>query len=150
MKKKLVKSKTQRGWELKKEHLEKKSVLPSVTVPSEALTMRDLVDRFTRGVTSVGKISKAMWLDVDHDDPDYNRMFDLDMAELQELQEEVEFNRQDAEKRLADIKKAQLDKEEREGSSREGKDTREPTDSSSPARKKKNNEPVRRDDDGED
>lgn len=61
----------------------------SMTIQGEAYTIKEVIDRATRGLgTAIAK--KAIWADAEYfDDIDLNEAQNMDLAEIQELNQEV-------------------------------------------------------------
>lgn len=78
------------GWTLRKEHMETVKDKVSVTVPNEAVTVRQLFERMGQGVSTDRVKQPTGYVDEpDHDDPDLEKLKDYDLADLQEHRERL-------------------------------------------------------------
>ena len=76
---------TQANWYMQPRHMETPRGV-SKCVPSETMTIQEIVNRFVRGVGSTAQLKDAVWPDdVDHDDVDLEEVNRMDLVERSEL-----------------------------------------------------------------
>lgn len=95
MKKKLVNA---HEFQLLPEHMEKKSTLPSMTVPDESYTPRELLEKFSRNIDP-GVTRRPTYDDgVNLDSPDLEKLRDSDLVDREEFRNSLtqEINSQKA------------------------------------------------------
>lgn len=75
---------------------------PSVTVPSEAFTMREILEKFTTGLPNNVVVRDGVFDDEDQDfdDIDLEKARELDLAEKQELRELAELRTRELDEKL--------------------------------------------------
>jgi len=78
------------------------NLLPSLTVPDQSLTLRELLVHYTRGGQLPQSQTQPAYYDENAFVPNLKK---LDLVEINELHEENAKNAQDAQLRLADLKK---------------------------------------------
>lgn len=74
---------------LKKEHKEKATTLPSMTVPDESYTIKELFERFSKGQSTGAPLREGIYnLDdksVDFDSPDLEKVKSMDLVDQSEI-----------------------------------------------------------------
>lgn len=75
---------------------------PSVTVPSEAFTMREILEKFTTGLPNNVVVRDGVFDDEDQefDDIDLEKAREMDLAEKQELRELAELRTRELDEKL--------------------------------------------------
>lgn len=95
---------------LRSEDKEKKSLLPKVVVPDESLTVRQIIERFTRGQGSGVAVRDGQYDDTaNFDTPDMEKLEHMDLIERDEFAGVVDQRRKELEAEL----KAQADERKR-------------------------------------
>lgn len=81
----------------------------SVTVPDESMTIKQIVDRFTKGQTMpIGDVKDPSYVpDVDFDSEDLEKVKDMDLHDLQEYRERLADQAYEIEEELKKRKEAQ-------------------------------------------
>lgn len=111
-------------------HAERKNTMVSVTVPGEGFTIKEILDRFTRGgAQAIGQIGKVSSFDsgASFDSPDLEKLRDSDLVDKQDFSDRLKSDISDFEKaelerkRVADQKTLSGVKDVESSSTNEGK-----------------------------
>lgn len=102
MTKKLPVIQNSSNYELKDEFCETPTGV-SLTVPDDSYTIRELLDRATKGINPMIERSGEYGEDPVFDDPDFEKILDLDYADLDAMRRDFHERRAKAEADLKDV-----------------------------------------------
>lgn len=104
------------GFKLEAKDKEKVSDLDSMTVPNEAMSLREIIERFTKGAPVPSIAREGVFNQGDFDDQDLEKVPGLDLVEKSEftaavtekrkqLEEEIKRDKAEKDKRAAELAK---------------------------------------------